>query len=302
MLLTVCLAFALLTTPPEADLTIKQNGEPMAAIKRSELVMSMLPLMDMQKMEPILDKLARLTYRPPHNAVIGRQGNIVQEQNGIRLDRDRLCSLIEAYFYEGSPQTVELPVLPIHPKVDGELLSSVREKQIGGYVTYYNASNRKRAHNIALAAKAIDSAVVFPGEVFSFNETVGARTRDKGYERATVIVRGELAEDIGGGICQVSSTLFNAIDRAGLQVVQRYSHSRRVAYVPSGRDATVSWGGPDFVFLNRYNQPVLIRAFAGNGALYVTVYSPDDLVPEPRQVPQMSRKLPEEIELEALGE
>lgn len=86
------------------------------------------------------------------------------------------------------------------------------------------------------------------------------RTPDKGYMKAPVIVRGELSEGVGGGICQVSSTLFNAVDRAGLEIVQRYSHSRRVPYVPPGRDATVSWGGPDLRFQNKYNQPVLIRA------------------------------------------
>ena len=79
---------------------------------------------------------------------------------------------------------------------------------------------------------------------------------------AKIIVRGEFSEGIGGGICQISSTLYNAVDRAGLKIVERYSHSRSVPYVPPGRDATVNWGGPDFSFKNNYNQPILIRAQA----------------------------------------
>ena len=153
----------------------------------------------------------------------------------------------------------------VFPRVDGELLAEIKEKPIGHYVTYYNARNRNRSHNIRLAAAAINNTVLFPGETFSFNAVVGKRTKEKGYLQAPIIVRGELAEGIGGGICQVSSTLFNATDRAGLYIVKRYSHSRNVPYVRPGRDATVSWDGPDFVFQNRYNQPILIRAQAVPG-------------------------------------
>src|SRR5690606_24482567 len=114
-------------------------------------------------------------------------------------------------------------------------------KLIGQYVTYYNSRNKNRSHNISLAAKSINNYVLFPGEVFSFNKVVGQRTISKGYMRAKVIVRGEFSEGIGGGICQVSSTLYNAADHAGLKIMQRYSHSRSVPYVPPGRDATVNW-------------------------------------------------------------
>ncbi|PQP88859.1 hypothetical protein CPT76_11510 [Paenibacillus sp. AR247] len=201
-----------------------------------------------------------------------------------------------AYLYETSGAAViEVPTYPVYPKVDTELLASLRSKQIGYYITYYNAGNRDRSHNIALAAEAIDGTVIFPGERFSFNRVVGIRTTGRGYRRAAVIVRGELSEGVGGGICQVSSTLFNAADRAGLKIVQRYSHSRHVPYVPSGRDATVSWGGPDFVFENAYNQPVLLRAFAGSGSMAVSILSSDVIEYFPKKVPSISHQLPEEV-------
>ncbi len=94
-----------------------------------------------------------------------------------------------------------------------------------------------------MAAEAIDNHVVFPGESFSFNETVGERTKEKGYQRAPVIIEGELAEDIGGGICQVSSTLYNAVDIDGMEIVERYSHSRSVPYVrPDGMRLSAGMG------------------------------------------------------------
>jgi vancomycin resistance protein YoaR len=92
--------------------------------------------------------------------------------------------------------------------------------------------------------------------------------------------------------------LFNATDRAGLQIVQRYSHSRDVPYVLPGRDATVSWGGPDFSFQNQYNQPVLIRSFAGGGTMFVSIHSSDSIEYKPRVVPGTSKRLPEEVSSE----
>ncbi|MFP3440966.1 VanW family protein, partial [Pantoea sp. SIMBA_133] len=116
--------------------------------------------------------------------------------------------------------------------------------------THFRKNNLERTSNIELAAEAINNTVVFPGETFSFNQTVGKRTKERGYLPAPIIVKGELSEGIGGGICQVSSTLFNAVDQAGVQIIERYSHSRSVPYVKPGRDATVSWYGPDFSFRN----------------------------------------------------
>ena len=128
---------------------------------------------------------------------------------------------------------MDIPVRTVYPRVDSEVLANIRTQMLGHYVTYFNSRNKERSHNIFLAAEAINNQVVFPGETFSFNQIVGKRTKEKGYLSAPIIVRGELAEGIGGGICQVSSTLFNAVDRSGLHILQRYSHSKRVPYVPS---------------------------------------------------------------------
>ncbi|MBT2763547.1 VanW family protein [Paenibacillus sp. ISL-20] len=280
--------------PDNSDLMITQEGKVMASVSRSDHALDVFPLLDMDKYNQWVDALDRKTYLEARNARIGSSGQIIPGQNGHRLDRRKLLEQYYSYWYGTGGATVEAPRYPIYPKVDTELLASLRVKPIGYYVTYFNSNNKNRSHNIALAAQAIDSAVVFPGETFSFNQVVGIRTVDRGYKRAGVIVRGELSEGVGGGICQVSSTLYNAIDRAGLQIVKRYSHSRNVPYVLPGRDATVSWGGPDFVFENAYNQPILIRAFGNGGRMTVAIYSSELIEYKPRNVPSISNVLPQE--------
>ncbi|GFN30481.1 VanW family protein [Paenibacillus xylaniclasticus] len=287
-------------TPSNTPLTIELHGQPVTAINRSEYMANIpgLPVVDEQKVEKLMDSLEKKTNSPFVNAALDAGGRVIQEKVGYRLDRQKLAEQLYGYLIEGGPTRTELPQITIYPRVDSELLMMIKEKQIGYYTTYFNSRNKNRSTNIALAAKAINNYVVFPGETFSFNGVVGQRSTDKGYMRAPIIVRGEVSEGIGGGICQISSTLFNAVDRAGLQIVQRYSHSRNVPYVPPGRDATVSWHGPDFVFKNRYSQPILIRAFVYGGQVSIGIFSSEAIDHEPRQVPSASKKLPEEVRME----
>ncbi len=271
---------------PDAELTVH----------RSEYLLPGTTLVDSDKLSALTERLKKGVYEPPRNAAWNAQRAIVQEANGRGLDEERFLSMFYERIGEPAQSDLLVPTRAIYPRVDSELLQQISEKVIGQYTTYYNPRNKNRSHNIALAAEAIDNAVIFPGESFSFNGVVGKRTKEKGYLNAPVIVRGELSEGVGGGICQVSSTLFNAVDRAGLKIVQRYSHSRNVTYVRPGRDATVSWYGPDFVFKNGYDVPVLIRAGAGRGSVHIAVYSDETLAHQPRRVPSMNRAIPEEVE------
>lgn len=232
---------------------------------------------DEEKLGFLIEILEDRIYKAPVNAAISEDGEILQEKPGITLDHDRFHVLFREAFYDDSIKKLKVPKRAVYPRVDRALIREIRTKELGSYATYFKETNLERSHNITLAAEAINNYVVFPGEVFSFNEVVGERTKDRGYKRAPVIVKGELAEDIGGGICQVSSTLFNAVDLKGIQIVERYEHSRRVPYVPPGRDATVSWWGPDFVFKNMYNQPVLLRAQSKNGKMTVRIFSSEDV-------------------------
>lgn len=285
------------------SLSINFKEESMESIERKDFEQPVWPLVDQDKLDSLMKNLTPKVYKSPENARFGDSGKIIPEVIGYTLDQERFVEQFYEFMYGNGSSALEVPRRVLYPRVDSETLAPLREKVIGYYVTYFNSRNKSRSHNIDLAAKAIDNTVVFPGETFSFNQTVGIRTREKGYQSAGVIVRGELSEGIGGGICQVSSTLFNAIDRAGLQVVHRYSHSRNVPYVPSGRDATVSWGGPDFAFRNTYNQPVLLRSFAGQGRVTITLYSSEMIEYYPREVPGVSKpkRLPDEIKVEIPG-
>lgn len=285
------------------NLSLTNEGETIAVINRDDYTIPLVgvPMVDENKYNQFIETLDRQVYKKPVDAIINDHGQIIAGKVGHKLYKQAFQEKFYTYFFSDGPSKLEVPTIPIHPKVDGELLAHIRTKRIGQYVTYFNAYNKKRSHNISLAAEAINNHVVFPGETFSFNEVVGKRTENKGYMRAPIIVRGELSEGVGGGICQVSSTLFNAIDNAGVKIVQRYSHSRRVPYVPPGRDATVSWYGPDFRFENRYNQPILIRAKSYPGSVVVTIYSSDSIDYVPRKVPSASHRLPQEIMIDSDG-
>ncbi|NBD24854.1 VanW family protein [Paenibacillus glycinis] len=277
-------------------LSVSVRGQAAVVIHRAEYASPGFTMVDLNKFDRLVASLEKQSYEAPRNAYIGDHGGIVPEAFGHRLDQQGFTERFFEFFYGTGSAAIDAPLLNVYPRVDRELLAEIKEKPIGHYVTYYNARNRNRSHNIRLAAGAINNTVLFPGETFSFNAVVGKRTKEKGYLQAPIIVRGELSEGIGGGICQVSSTLFNATDRAGLHIVKRYSHSRNVPYVRPGRDATVSWDGPDFVFQNRYNQPILIRAQAVPGKLFVAIYSSDVIEYKPRAVPNMSfGQLPVEI-------
>lgn len=299
MIRTWIASFFLLTQPVHLpdSLTINQQSQPIAIVNRVNFTVPIpgIPIIDENKYDQFIDKLDQQIYQEPINAKINEQGRIVPGQVGYRLYKKEFKEQFHSYFYGNGPAKIEVPELDIYPKVDSELLAHIRIQQIGQYVTYFNPNNKSRLNNISLAAKAIDNYVVFPNEIFSFNKVVGKRSRDKGYLSAAIIVKGELSEGVGGGICQVSSTLFNAVDRAGLQIVERYSHSRYVSYVPSGRDATVSWYGPDFRFQNKYNQPILIRAKQYGGSVVVTLHSSDVINYEIRKVPKAPSRLPKEI-------
>lgn len=271
-------------------LTINYEQQPIMMLERSNLAIPLpgFPLIDDYKRQLAIEQLNKQVRREPADAYINEQGQLIKEQPGVELNETVFNERLYRFFYQEGPASMDVPLRTVYPRVDSEILSDIRTKLIGYYVTYFNSNNKERSYNIFLAAQKINNQVVFPGETFSFNQSVGERTKAKGYKPAKIIVKGEYSEGIGGGICQVSSTLFNAVDRAGLKIVKRYSHSRRVPYVPPGRDATVSWYGPDFCFKNEYNQPILIRAKAQHGMMIVFIYSSDSINYTPRQIPSTS--------------
>nr|WP_232299515.1 VanW family protein [Pontibacillus chungwhensis] len=286
----------------ESSLSILHKGEELERVRVGEFVHVVgKPFMNLEAIQELSSEINEQVGKPPVNAKVGESGEIVPGKSGSKLYEEKFrVELIKA-LYHPDQKKLSIPMMTVHPKVDSELIAHIRTQQIGQYVTYFNSSNEERTHNIKLSSDAIDNHVVFPNEVFSFNEVVGKRTKDKGYKPAPVIVKGEVTEGIGGGICQVSSTLFNAVDHARVKVVERYSHSKQVPYVPPGRDATVSWWGPDFTFKNNYNEPLLIRSNVTGGTLRIVIYSANGVDVKPRDIPDASRELPDEIHIDDLG-
>jgi len=137
--------------------------------------------------------------------------------------------------------------------------------------TDYNDKIKNRTTNLEIATKTINGVILQPGDVFSFNETIGKTTREKGYKPAKIFVRGKEEEALGGGICQVSSTLYNAADFGGMEIIERHPHSKKVGYVKEGRDAATSYGGVDLKFKNVLAHPVKIVAKAAGGKLTVSL-------------------------------
>lgn len=289
MFLPLILGFFLIVPQGIASdsLTITKDGQIVTNINRTDFALQQtgFPFINIIKYNQFLDKLDKQFSIAPENASLDQNGVIIPERTGSRIHRQLFTEQFYTYFFSSRKAKMEIPILTVYPKVDSELLGDIRSKRIGRYVTSFNPHNKKRSNNIQLATNAINNYVVFPGDRFSFNKVVGKRTVAKGYLRAPVIVRGEFSEDIGGGICQVSSTLYNAVDQAGIKIVERFSHSRRVPYIPPGRDATVSWYGPDFKFTNNYNQPVLIRARTLGHLLIINIYSSENINSTPRNVP-----------------
>ena len=157
---------------------------------------------------------------------------------------------------------------------------------VASYYTTYGGIP-SRLHNVALVAQLIDGALVAPGKTFSFNGTTGERTADKGFLEAPVIINGELQTGLGGGICQVSTTVFNAVYEAGLQIDERTNHALYISHYPLGRDATVNYPDLDLKFTNDTDHWLLLRTFVGSGSLTVNLYG----TPQNRRVETTAQPL-----------
>ena len=142
---------------------------------------------------------------------------------------------------------------------------------VGGYETIYGG-DPNRIHNVQLVARLINGSLIAPGATFSFNRATGARTADKGFREAPVIINGELQTGLGGGVCQVSTTVFNAAYDAGLEITSRTNHALYISHYPLGRDATVNYPDVDLRFVNDTKHWLLLRTFVGSYSLVVNLY------------------------------
>ncbi|MBQ7769840.1 MAG: VanW family protein [Clostridia bacterium] len=174
-------------------------------------------------------------------------------------------------------------ITPICVKTDGDVVTAAEKtrenpygwEKLSSYTTYYEQKDGGRVENIRIAAALIDGITVQAFGEFSFNKTVGRRTEEAGFQQAKIIVNGEYVQGVGGGVCQVSTTLYNAALKSGLKITEYHPHSLRVSYVPPSRDAMVSTQS-DLCFFNPYAHPVRIAAQVFLGGVRVTFYGKGD--------------------------
>ncbi|MDA3935658.1 MAG: VanW family protein [Actinomycetota bacterium] len=208
--------------------------------------------------------------------VDGDSVSVVPSQDGVGPDIEALAREMTRRLLVDRQRDVELRTTRVAPAITTEMAQGMGiVTRIGTYSTTYSSSNKPRVNNIHTLADALDGTLLAPGEVFSFNGTIGPRTSDKGYQAAPAIVDGELVPQLGGGICQIATTIFNAVYESGLPVVERSPHSLYISHYPTGRDAAVSWTSPDFKFKNDTADWVLIRAFYTDSSIRLSIYGPE---------------------------
>lgn len=217
------------------------------------------------------------------NATITLEGDKVVHQPakvGRKLDVTATMKRLQEQMQEGKVETLELVINEsAQPTITDKDLVSITSI-LGSFTTYFDGSNTSRAHNIHLASQKIHQTFIPAGGVFSFNQVVGERTPEAGYDDAPVFMGGRLVPGIGGGICQVSSTLFNTALLSGMDIVERDTHFAPVSYIPVGLDATVAWGYIDFQFKNPYSHPIYVIAEEGAGYVTITILGAKEDVPQ----------------------
>lgn len=236
------------------------------SINQAEEKIIEVPVIITQPNKIDIDELYNRIVSEPVNAAVTVEDNevkIAPHEKGRQIDRKVLSELVSQL--EGTEgKELVLPVTFVEPEITKEYAEKVVFRdELSTASTWFstsNENNRNRGENIKLASEKISGKILGPGEVFSFNEVVGPRTAEGGYKAAHTYVGNKVIDDIGGGICQVSSTLYNAVLFADLEVVARTNHIFTVGYVPKGSDAAVNYNTLDFQFKNSTRWPIKIEA------------------------------------------
>ncbi len=208
-------------------------------------------------------------------------GDVTQEELGAALEVHTAAAAIERAVIGARAPSVDLPFSSIEPGLTADTLRSIDHSVvIAEFSTTYprRGKNASRAFNVEHGAARLDGAIILPGRIMSFNGIVGERSLEAGFREAPEIFEGEMVEGVGGGTCQVSSTLHAAAFHAGLEIIERYPHSRPSAYIRMGLDATVSYPTVDLRIRNPYPFAVVVRARTGKGRLTVEILGPTNPV------------------------
>ncbi|TCL32411.1 vancomycin resistance protein YoaR [Anaerospora hongkongensis] len=226
------------------------------------------------KLSYLLDQWRETIDQPSRNAALSvLTGAIVPQEPGRQLEIEAVRPLIVQALRSPEAISLPLPVKSLEPEITvADINQTGIRELLATYTTKFDAKEANRSANIKLSARRINGQIIYPGRTFSFNEIVGPREKNQGFKEALEIVDGEFVPGIGGGVCQVSSTLYNAVLMANMEITERFNHSKPLGYVPIGRDATVAYGVLDFKFTNTSNGPVMIMAEVEKDTLVVGLF------------------------------
>lgn len=244
-----------------------------------------------------LDKIYSEVHTEPKDAYyVSEPFQIFPEEDGIdfAITMEEAKAIISDTSLE--EYTIPLKITPAAKTID-DIGTEAFPYLIASYTTKYDASNTNRSGNLKIAANKINGTVLMPGEEFSFNEVVGKRTIEDGYTNAKIYENGQVVDGLAGGICQISSTLYNAVLLANLEITERRNHSYTTSYVPAGRDATVVYGTQDFKFKNSRTYPIKIEANVANGIVEFNVHGiKEEVEYEIKIIPVTTQTIPYETE------
>ena len=261
----------------------RETAEPMVMTAMTEAVSDamqggsaavepvVLPAHETTPQEPDFDAMYQELHAEAKSAEIDPETLEVSDHVvGVDFDVNQAKTLFDA---AAEGETVEIPLTITQPEETREGLEGKLFRDLLGEGTSRVGGSANRKSNVKLSAQACNGVVLMPGEVFSYNNTTGSRTADKGYLGAPVYSGGASVEGIGGGICQTSSTIYYAVLHTTLEIVERHAHMYAVGYVPDGMDATVWYGSSDFRFKNNTNYPVKVvtESYDKNGSRFLTV-------------------------------
>ena len=234
--------------------------------------------------------LERQTDRDPKDAgfaIVDNHVRLTPSQPGVALDVPRSAAAMLAAASRPTGRTAELVLATKQPARSTKQAAAMGiTGLVGSYETFYGG-DPNRIHNVELVSHLVDDKLIAPGATFSFNETTGERTAAKGFLEAPVIVNGELQTGLGGGVCQVSTTVFNAAYEAGLRITARTNHDLYISHYPLGRDATVDYPDVDLKFVNDTGHWLLLRTWVGPSSLTVGLYG----TPQRRRIVTIAQPL-----------
>ncbi|SHH28555.1 VanW family protein [Tepidibacter thalassicus] len=254
---------------------------------------------DEKKLDDFLANIESNINKEPKNATIiikNKMINITREEDGYAVDVGKLKETILSQIQSNDYKDILIPIKEIHAQIKHEYLSKI-DTLLGEFSTKFNLGNKNRTENIKLVSKKLNGIILNPQEEFSFNTLTGKRGLAQGFKMAPVIVQGQLKEGVAGGVCQVSSTLYNAALYSGVTITDRRNHTIPSSYVEKGRDATVVYGSVDFKFKNNYENPIYIENIVVGNKMISRIYGNSTDKKNIKVVTNITKVIPRQVEI-----